>query len=74
MTIFLLLLLLCVFLSVLLAGNTLVSSGVREGGVAVGVVLPELAKMRDDAFSQVENVLVTQYNRFLSKLENDLFK
>ncbi len=74
MTVFLLLLLLCVFLSVLLAGNSLVSTGVREGGMAVGVALPELAGVRDDAFSQVEALLVTQYSQLLTELENGLLR
>ncbi len=72
--IFLLLLLLCVFLGLLLAGNSLLSSGVRSGGVAVGVVLPELARVRDNAFEQVEHLLVDEYNQLLLGVEMNVLR
>lgn len=73
-SIFLLLFLLCVFVALLLAGNTRLSSGVHRGGDTVGGVLLALAEVRDNALKQVNRLLIEEYAELRQSVEEDVLR
>lgn len=63
----LLLIALLAFTGILLVGNSLVSRGVAEGGMAVGGVLPELVQVRDKATEEVVERVLGEYGILLDE-------
>ncbi len=61
-------LVLAAFVCLLLAGNNLVRRGAVEGGVAVSRVLPEVARVRDEAVQVVEGEVLGKYEVLLQCL------
>lgn len=60
------------FVGVLLAGNSLVSKGVSEGGGAVSRVLPEVARIRDEAVEKVMMTVMGKYGELLQRVYGTL--
>lgn len=56
------------FVGVLLAGNSLVSTGVSEGRTAVSLLLPEVARTRDQAVGSAVDMILGRYSTELSRM------
>lgn len=61
----LLILVLIAFVCVLLAGSTLISRGASEGGGAVSQLLPEVARVRDEAVEGARREVLGRYDVLL---------
>ena len=64
----LLILVIIAFVGVLLAGNSLVSRGVEQGGGAVRALLPEVVQVRNDSLREVTDRVLGEYQELLEDI------